>query len=116
MDLTDSQKETLRRIYFAKGDVFEAFMVDGLIARGIDENEAREAARQCSNRVWRNSMASGAFAAVVLGSLYTPFVGAIAGSSLAGIVGFQTLLHSEACSQVRDGDLQSAIRKMNAGL
>ena len=115
MELTEEQKQTLRNLYYSKGDVLQAAMVERLVARGVDEDEAVQAARICSNRIWRNSMASGAFTGVVLGALFTPVVGGVAGSSMATLVGFQTLLHSDACRGVRDWDVQRAVDQLNAG-
>jgi hypothetical protein len=115
MELTESQMQALKKMYQAKGDALEALMFDRLVQRGIDEEAARKAARECSNRIWRNGMASGAFAGVVLGSIFTPVVGGFAGSSLAVYVGWQTLLQSNACSEVREWDLQNAVKQLNSG-
>jgi hypothetical protein len=112
MELTDAQKQQLRQLFLARGD---AIIANRLIERGIDEDAVHEAARRCSNRIWKNSMASGALTGVLLGTIFTPVVGGIAGSSMAALVGFQTLLHSEACRDVRDWDLQIAVRQINSG-
>lgn len=56
MELTEQQKDTLRQIYGARGDVLEAVMVKRPIDCGVDERRARTAARECTNRIWRNSM------------------------------------------------------------
>ena len=90
MELTEEQKQTLRNLYYSKGDVLQAAMVERLVARGVDEDEAVQAARICSNRIWRNSMASGAFTGVVLGALFTPVVGGVAGSGSSAAFGGST--------------------------
>ena len=116
MDLTEEQKDIVKQLYRAKGDVFEAVIVERLVDRGIPEDEARRAARECSNRIWRNSMTSGALTGVLIGTVFTPVVGAFAGSSMAAFVGYQTLLTSNACRDVRDWDLNLAIQRLNSGL
>ena len=116
MKLSNEQIATLRQLYLAKGDVLEAAMTERLINRGIDEESARSAARQCSRKILTNSLAFGGAAAIVLGSLFTPVVGGIAGGSLAGIVGWKTLLTSQSCETVRDFDLQLAVDNLNNGL
>jgi len=115
MQLTDSQKQALRQMYLSKGDVFESLMVTKMMDRGVNEQTARSAARECSNRIWRNSMASGAFAGVVLGTIFSPVVGGFAGSSVAGVVGWQTLLQSNACAGVREFDFQNSLRQFQLG-
>jgi hypothetical protein len=115
MELSEKQLSTLRQLYLSKGDALEAAMVEGLTSRGIEEDRARAAARACSNRIWRNGTLSGATTAVLLGSIFTPVVGAVAGGSMAGFAAWQTLLHSESCAEVRDVDLRMAVEQLSIG-
>jgi hypothetical protein len=115
MELTDSQKQALRQMYLSKGDALESLMVSRMMDRGVDEESAHRAARECSNRIWRNSMASGAFAGVILGTIFTPVVGGVAGSSVGVVVGWHTLIQSNACAEVRDFDFQGSLREVQLG-
>jgi hypothetical protein len=108
MGLSAQQIGVLKQIYRAKGDLLEAAMAERLISRGVDEETARSAARKCANKIWKNGMLSGAATTVVLGSLFTPVVGGIAGGSMAALAGWKTLLHSNACAPIRDDEVTSA--------
>ena len=111
-------QETIRRLYLAKGDVVEAAIVEGLIRRGVTEASAQGAARECSNRMWRNGMLTGAMTGVIVGAIGTPVAGAFAGGSMAAIAGYYTFLHSDACREARslsDLDVQSAVDKVLRG-
>lgn len=108
----------VRMLGKAKADPFEALMVDGLLARGISEGEARVAARECSNRIWRNGFVSGAAAVVLVGATSANVPAAVAGGSAAAIGGMFTFLHSEQCQQVRDLtnlEVVSAINRLLSG-
>lgn len=115
MKLTEEHKLALRQIYYAKGDVLESLMTDGLVKRGVPEDRARQAARECSNRIWRNSMASGALTTLLVSTIGTPLAGGFAGGSVAVAAGVGTFLTSDACKDVRDGDVQRAVDEVNAG-
>lgn len=113
--LTDEQQRMLKRIYLAKGDALEATIAKALVARGYEDAEAQAAAKRCANKVWRNSAGSGAAAGVLLGTVFTPVVGAIAGSSFGSVVGYHTFLHSSACGTVREGLLDESVELLNMG-
>jgi hypothetical protein len=115
MQLTEEHKKALGQLYFAKGDVLEAILTERLVGRGVSEADAREAARECSNRIWRNSMESGALATLLIGTIGTPVAGGFAGGSTAVVVGLGTFLTSDACKDVRDLDVQQAVHRLNAG-
>lgn len=93
---------TVRMFGKAKADPFEAVMVEGLLARGISEERAREAARECSNRIWRNGIVNGAAAVVLVSATSANVPGAFAGGSAAALGGLYTFLRSDACQQVRE--------------
>jgi hypothetical protein len=109
---------TLKKLGQAKADPFEMAMVERLVRRGIDEESARNAARECSNRIWRNGMLSGAAAAVVVGAVgKMPLSAVLSGVATATAVGSYTGLSGEACQHYRElsnFDLQHAIRSLEA--
>ena len=108
MELTEAQKRELRLLYQAKGDVLEAIFASSMMTRGIEEGAAREAAKRCTNLIWRNSMGSVALAGIVI-----PILGAV---SFGTVVGLSTYFHSDACQTVRgDGSFENAIQQLNAG-
>ncbi len=110
MGLTAKQLDSLRQLYRSKGDILEAAMVERLVSRGIDEVVARSAAKSCSKTIWRNGLVSGAATTVILGTMFTPVVGGIAGGSMAALSGWFTLLNANACAPIREDALASAAR------
>ena len=116
MELSESQRAALRALYLARGDALEALMIDRLVARGVDEDRARAAARSCARKIWQNSLLSGGATTLIVGTLFTPAVGAIAGSSMAVLAGWETLLTSDSCETVRDADLTRAAELEARGL
>lgn len=116
MELGVERMRIVKDLALAKGDVLETIMVERLLERGLDPEMARAAARECSNRIWRNAFGSGSVAMLLLGTVFTPVVGGIAGSSFGVSVGLYTFLTSEACTVVRDDDLHTAARKLIAGV
>src|SRR4051812_36101929 len=115
----DSVTPGLRRMFLAKGDAVEAAIAEGLVRRGVDEQDATDAARECSNRIWRNSMAAGAVTGVIVGAIGTPVAGVVAGGSMATIAGYHTFLQSDACRRARsmsDLDVQTSVERLLNGL
>jgi hypothetical protein len=109
---------TVRQVGRAKGDVFEAMMVHGLVARGISEDRARSAARQCSNQIWRNGMVSGAAAVVLVSASSANVAGATAGGAVAALGAGYTMLLSDSCRGVRElsgSDVLNAVHDLMAG-
>ena len=76
----------VRQFGSAKADPLEMLMVDGLRSRGIPEERARAAARECSNRIWRNGMVTGAVTVVLVSATSANVPGAVAGGSVAASV------------------------------
>jgi len=110
--------DTVRMMYRSKGDALEAAIVSGLVRRGVDEYQARAAARTCSSRIWRNGTVSGAMTGVIVGAIGTPVAGGFAGASMFGVVGYSTFLQSDACREVRDLsdlDVQSSVDRLLRG-
>lgn len=110
--------DAVRRLYLAKGDAVEAAIVEGLVRRGVSEENAMAAARECSSRIWRNGMMSGAATGVIVGAIGTPVAGAFAGGAMATIAGYHTFLHSDACRDARsmsDLDVQTAVDRILKG-
>lgn len=114
----DDFMEALRRLYIAKANALEAAMAQGLIRRGVSEAEAHAAARECSVRMLRNGVITGAVTTVIVGAIGTPVAAAFAGGSAATLAGYHTFLQSEACRDARrlsDMDVQSAVDRILNG-
>jgi hypothetical protein len=109
---------TVRQFGRAKADPFEMLMVEGLQSRGILEERARAAARECSNRIWRNGMVTGAAAVVLVSATSANLPGAVAGGSAAALGGLYTFLLSNACREVRElsgFEVLTAVNQLLAG-
>lgn len=110
MDSQERKNPALKQLWEAKGDIFEAILVERLVQEGNTEVYARSLARRCSNQVWRNASISGGAVQLIL---RTPVGTAVAGAAGA-LVAFQTFLHSEACASITPANTHQLLKELEA--